>query len=96
MKLELTRGMFAQVDPEDFAYLSQWSWAFNGHYAFRTARIEGKKRTVYMHRVIMNTPEDLDTDHLNRDRLDNRKANLRVCTRSENLQNRASWKWSKA
>ena len=37
-----------------------------------------------MHRVVMNTPKGMDTDHINGDKLDNRKCNLRVCTRSQN------------
>lgn len=39
-------------------------------------------------------PED-DIDHINRDKLDNRLANLRIISRSENLKNRAPWKWRK-
>lgn len=37
-------------------------------------------------------PDD-DIDHINRDKLDNRLINLRVVSRSENLRNRAPWKW---
>lgn len=40
-----------------------------------------------MHRVINATPAGLDTDHINGNGLDNRKKNLRTCTRSENLAN---------
>lgn len=36
---------------------------------------------------------DGDIDHINRDKLDNRIANLRVISRSENLRNRPPWKW---
>jgi len=41
-----------------------------------------------MHRLIMNTPKGMHTDHINGDGLDNRKENLRVCTPQENHQNR--------
>ncbi len=40
-----------------------------------------------MHRLIMNTPEGMDTDHINRKPLDNRRINLRVCTHGDNMQN---------
>lgn len=40
-----------------------------------------------LHRYIMNAPKGLQVDHLNRDTMDNRKSNLRVCTASENQCN---------
>lgn len=42
---------------------------------------------ISMHRLIMNTPDGMDTDHINRDKLDNRRENLRVCTTSQNTAN---------
>lgn len=44
--------------------------------------------TFWLHRVIMKTPKEMDTDHINGDTLDNRKENLRVCTHQQNLANR--------
>tara|TARA_Y100001973_G_scaffold79010_1_gene116069 strand:- start:954 stop:1565 length:612 start_codon:yes stop_codon:yes gene_type:complete len=41
-----------------------------------------------MHRVIMDPPKGMDIDHINGDTLDNRKENLRICTRSQNAQNK--------
>lgn len=40
-----------------------------------------------MHAVINKTPKGYDTDHINRNRLDNRRANLRTVTHQENLYN---------
>ncbi len=40
-----------------------------------------------MHREILNTPDGFVTDHINGNGLDNREANLRVCTREQNKQN---------
>jgi len=41
-----------------------------------------------LHRVILEAPKGADVDHRNRNKLDNRRCNLRLCTPSENLMNR--------
>jgi len=84
-KIPLSKGKFSIVDDEDFEYLKQWKWYYIGSgYA---ARDEGK-RTIYMHRDINQTPQWLRTDHINRKKLDNRRANLRDVTGSQNGINR--------
>ena len=40
-----------------------------------------------MHRIVNKTPEEMSTDHVNKNKLDNRKCNLRTCTDSENMRN---------
>lgn len=84
-KIKLTQGKFAIVDDSDFEVLNQHGWnaSKTGRYFYAT-RDGGK---VYMHRQIMDTPPGADTDHINGDGLDNRRSNLRVCSRSENLRN---------
>lgn len=86
--LLLSKGLFAIVDDADFDYLNQWKWhvAAKG-YAARDARVDGKKIKIYMHKLINGTADGYDTDHINRDKLDNRRANLRQVTRSVNMRN---------
>jgi hypothetical protein len=74
---------FAKIDADDYARVSSYSWNF--HNGYTSAMIDGK--TMYMHRLIANTPANLLTDHINHDKLDNRKANLRVCDAFVNMQN---------
>lgn len=82
--IELSQGKYAIIDNEDFEWLSQWKWYFIPQgYAFRSQ--SGK--TIYMHRKILNTPKEKLTDHINRNKLDNRKVNLRIATRSQNAVN---------
>ena len=94
----MTRGLDVQIDDHNMAWLSQWSWCSNEkepgrHYAYRSIR-SGKKH-VHMHREIMRqvlgrnfTPKE-EVDHKHGDTLDNRECNLRVATRTQQLQNAA-------
>ena len=86
-KIELSQGMFAFVDDDDYDYLNQYNWCFNKGYATRNVKVSGKQKTQNMHRLVTNCPDGLFVDHINHDKLDNQKSNLRVCSRSENNQN---------
>jgi hypothetical protein len=95
MKLiKLTQGKFAQVDDVDYDWLNQWKWcaykAYLTYYAARVAPLNGKPKHISMHRLIMNTPDGLDCDHRNHNGLDNRRQNLRNCTKSQNSCNHKS------
>lgn len=86
-KIELTRGKFALVDDADFEALASRKWyaASCGGMFYAAARIDGA--ITYMHRILAE-PEGRDyVDHINGDSLDNRRANLRTCSSSENLAN---------
>lgn len=81
------------VDDEDYDELNKYKWHISLGYACRAKYLRTKdgksmKKNVKMHRVITNAPDHLEVDHINGDRLDNRKENLRLCTRSENCFNR--------
>ncbi len=92
-EIPLTQGKISLVDDEDYERLNQFKWYpnWNGYtwYAKRAnLRINGKQKQVYIHRVIMNTPKGIQVDHRNGNGLDNRKANLRLCTHQENQFNK--------
>ena len=83
------------VDEEDFetvaAFSGTWSTAAgrNTFYARINIRdANNKQKTMYMHRVILNPPADLQIDHKNHNGLDNRRENIRIVTRGENGRNR--------
>lgn len=85
MKKILLKGeRFALVDNEDFERLNQFNWSyFNTGYVARCV----KGKPSYIHREIMNPLKGFVVDHINRNKLDNRKENLRICTRKQNSQN---------
>lgn len=87
-KIPLTQGKFAVVDDEDFSFLIQWKWHFgNGGYAIRADYSSGQRVWFRMHRLLIETPSHLMTDHINGNKLDNRKINLRICTNAQNMRN---------
>lgn len=80
-KIPLTQGKFAIVDDADFEWLNQFSWHYHNLGYARGAN-------GFMHRLINNTPVGLETDHMNQDKLDNRRSNLRSVTASVNQSNK--------
>ena len=88
MKIKLSQGKYATVDKDDHEWLSQWKWHVSKDgYARRNICKNKKWNTIWMHRLINDTPEGLDTDHINRNKLDNRRKNLISATRSQNKLN---------
>lgn len=88
--IQLNLGKQTLVDDEDFDKINQWKWFYNSYtrYAYRTKKENKHVKTIMMARFIMNVPKGFETDHINHDRLDNRKCNLRICTHKINMQNR--------
>lgn len=84
--IPLNQGAYAIVDDEDFEFLSQWNWFLSSQgYAFRNERHgQGRRTTIFMHRVVAKTPRRCFTDHINFNPLDNRRSNLRICTKRQN------------
>lgn len=86
----LTKGNVALVDDEDFEELSKYVWRDSSGYASRvTSRKTGKRKTIMMHRHILGLDrlKDLEVDHINGNRSDNRKCNLRIVSRKQNSLN---------
>lgn len=76
------------VDDSDYEWLSKFKWYIDfAGYARREIRVDGRRTVIFMHREIMNTPSGSDTDHINGNRIDNHRCNLRVCTHAENTRN---------
>ncbi len=92
-EIKLTQGQVALVDDIDFEYLAQWNWQATCKdtiwYASRADYSKGRPyKVIYMHREILDPPDEKKVDHKDRNGLNNQKYNLRVCTTSQNGMNR--------
>jgi len=76
-----TKGNFAKVDNEDFDRVKGICWRQHNGYAHNYT-------IGSMHRFIVNCPDELFVDHINHDRLDNRRSNLRLATHKQNTYNK--------
>lgn len=91
--IPLAKGHSTTVDDEDYddLVLYKWRctiWKDGTVNACRVKREDGKQRTVLMHREITKAPDGKVVDHKDGDTLNNTRANLRVCTKSENNMNK--------
>jgi len=81
-KIKLKHGELVLVDDEDFDELNKYKWCLNsGGYATRR---KDTHTSILMHRFINSTPKRQETDHINGNKLDNRRENLRNVTHSQN------------
>jgi hypothetical protein len=96
-QIPLTQGRVALVDDQDFEYLTgiaNWCFSSSEYAVAYLRRDDGRRTTVSMHRLVMArilgkpVPADLQVDHKNRNRLDARRENLRLATRSQNQSNK--------
>jgi hypothetical protein len=95
-EIKLSQGKVALVDDEDYDYLNQWKWhtVFKSNNRMYAAHKSGIHST-FMHRVIMNTPSNKITDHIDHNGLNNQRSNLRVCTVAQNQMNKKPYGVSK-
>lgn len=87
---------YALVDARFADAVSAYKWRYHTkHYARTSPRENGKRHDIFLHHMILQLagierPKGYETDHVNRNGLDNRLENLRVVTRAQNQANRSS------
>jgi hypothetical protein len=83
--IPLGDGCYAYVDAADYEWLRPWNWQIcSSGYAAR----HEKGRLILMHRQIMQPPKGMVVDHIDGNKVNNCRFNLRVCTRKENVRNK--------
>lgn len=86
--IPLTQGKVAIVDEADAEMVSRYRWCYlNVGYAARHERIDGKDRTILMHRFLLGASPEQLVDHINGNGLDNRRVNIRLCSKADNQRN---------
>jgi hypothetical protein len=79
------KGHHTLVDEDIYKQYGHLKWHLSSTgYAVRRSN----NKTVRLHRLVVNAPVEKIVDHINHDPLDNRRANLRICTQSENMRNK--------
>lgn len=79
--INLTKGYQVKVSEEDYEYLLQWKWYLSNGYA-----ISNDKRKK-MHRLILGAKDGEIVDHIDRDKLNNTRENLRIVDKEKNVHN---------
>lgn len=89
--IQLTDGKVAIVDEADYSRLARYTWGATetapGYWYAYSSEARRETGHFYMHRFLTDAPKGMVVDHINGDRLDNRRANLRVCKHWQNLAN---------
>ncbi len=91
-KIELSQGLCALIDAEDYERISRHKWYAlkdrSGNFYARRIRKKtdppGSSK-VFMHRELLNVPAGMQTHHKNHKTLDNRKCNIEAVTAAENI-----------
>ncbi len=101
MELKTKNGYTFYIDDEDVAIVSKYKWygytpkryrkdgGVSYYKPFIQANDRANSSTIRLHRLVMNAPKGTEIDHIDGDRCNNRKRNLRCCTGLQNKRNRS-------
>ena len=89
VEMKISGESVTLLDQEDYEKVNRWKWKkHSAGYAYRTVRNGKGWKNLYLHRLVLSAPEGVEVDHINQNKLDNRKSNLRLVSRWQNAHNR--------
>ncbi len=88
VEVQLQNGLTTVVDTIDLPLVEKRTWW--AHHGYVVSEDRPLNTSFYLHRLIAGTPDGMETDHLDRDPLNNRRSNLRVVTLTQNQRNRTA------
>jgi hypothetical protein len=99
IKYGIPDGVLVDDDIKEFLCieLKTFGWCISNGYCVRSNTASRKTITIKLHRLIaalyfgIDAIKDKEIDHINGNKIDNRKCNLRICSHSENCRNRAKY-----
>jgi hypothetical protein len=88
IEIPLTKGKYAVIDKDDLELVMRLKWRYQSDRKYKSGYVTSGDGFTRLHSYIMNCPPGLRVDHINGNGLDNRRSNLRICTRLENSKNK--------
>lgn len=86
---EKNKGQYIVVSDCDFLEVSKYKWFLSAKgYPKRNVWIDGKSTEIALHRLLTGFRSDVQVDHIDGNKLNNRRCNLRLCTSTQNSFNR--------
>lgn len=90
-------GKYTIIDDEDYPKVANTKWHYGcKYYAVHHKMINRKHFYIYLHKVVLGVENKTEVDHINGDKLDNRRSNLRICTHQQNMHNKGMQKNNKS
>lgn len=87
-EIPLTQGKATLVDDKDYEWLNQYKWCAHNRHGLCYVVRSLNPGTVQMHQLILTPPLGYQCDHIDGNGLNNQRANLRICTNTQNSHNR--------
>ena len=84
VKLITVKGEEILIDRIDYDKIKEYYWSVNSQ-GYAISVINGKHKRLHL--MILDKPKNFVIDHINGNKLDNRRSNLRICTCKENSRN---------